>query len=59
MQGLLCKWADPNVYSDDKGKTWKARTAEMPHNHPGDDIMCRCRAAPFIDIEALKVKWSE
>lgn len=59
MQGLLCKWADPTVYSDDKGKTWKPRTAEMPHNHPGDDIMCRCRPAPFIDIEKLKVKWSE
>lgn len=59
MQGLLCKWADADVYSDDKGKTWKQRTSEMPHNHPGDDIMCRCRAAPFIDIEKLKVKWSE
>lgn len=59
MQGLLCKWADPNVYSDDKGKTWKNRTAEMPHNHPGEDIMCRCRPAPFIDIESLKVKWAE
>jgi uncharacterized protein with gpF-like domain len=59
MQGLLCKWADPNVYSDDKGVTWKPRTAQMPHNHPGDDIMCRCRPAPFIDIEKLKVKWSE
>jgi uncharacterized protein with gpF-like domain len=59
MQGLLCKWADPNVYSDDKGATWKLRTAQMPHNHPGDDIMCRCRPAPFIDIEKLKVKWSE
>lgn len=58
MQGLLCKWADPNVYSDDKGATWKPRTAQMPHNHPGDDIMCRCRPAPFIDIEKLKVKWS-
>ena len=59
MQGLLCKWADPNVYSDDKGATWKPRTAQMPHNHPGEDIMCRCRPAPFIDIEKLKVKWSE
>lgn len=59
MQGLLCKWADPHVYSDDKGATWKPRTAQMPHNHPGDDIMCRCRPAPFIDIEKLKVKWSE
>lgn len=59
MNGLLCKWNDANVYSDDKGKTWKQRTAEMPHNHPGDDIMCRCRPAPFIDIEKLKVKWSK
>lgn len=59
MQGMLCKWADPNVYSDDKGKTWKPRTAQMPHNHPGEDIMCRCRPAPFIDIESLKVKWAE
>lgn len=59
MNGLLCKWDDANVYSDDQGKTWKQRTAEMPHNHPGDDIMCRCRPAPFIDIEKLKVKWSK
>lgn len=59
MNGLLCKWNDANVYSDDKGKTWKQRTDEMPHNHPGDDIMCRCRPAPFIDIEKLKVKWSK
>lgn len=59
MQGKLCKWEDPTVYSDDKGKTWKKRTEEMPHNHPGDDIMCRCRPAPYIDIESLKVKWAE
>lgn len=59
MQGLLCKWADPTVYSDDKGKTWKKRLQEMPQTHPGVDIMCRCRAAPYIDIEALKVKWAE
>ena len=59
MQGLLCQWKDPTVYSDDKGKTWKKRKPEMPQNHPGEDIMCRCRAAPFIDIEALRVKWSD
>lgn len=59
MQGKLCRWDDPTVYSDDKGKTWKKRTAEMPQNHPGDDIMCRCRPSPYIDIEALKVKWAE
>lgn len=58
MQGLLCKWDDPTVYSDDKGKTWKKRLQEMPQNHPGVDIMCRCNAAPYIDIETLKVKWA-
>ena len=59
MQGLLCKWDDPTVYSDDKGKTWKKRLQQMPQTHPGVDIMCRCRAAPYIDIEKLRVKWAE
>lgn len=59
MEGKVCKWDDPTVYSDDKGKTWKKRTEQMPKNHPGDDIMCRCRPAPYIDIEQLKVKWAE
>jgi len=58
MEGKVCRWDDPTVYSDDKGKTWIKRTEQMPHNHPGDDILCRCRAAPLIDIEELKVKWS-
>lgn len=59
MQDKVCKWDDPTVYSDDNGKTWKKRTEEMPQNAPGQDIMCRCRAAPFIDIQKLKVKWAE
>lgn len=58
MQGLMCRWDDPTVYSDDKGKTWKKRDSDMPNNHPGDDILCRCRPAPYIDIEELKVKWA-
>ena len=58
MEGLLCRWDDPTVYSKDKGKTWIKRQADMPQNHPGDDIMCRCRPAPYIDIEELKVKWA-
>lgn len=58
MEGKMCRWDDPTVYSDDKGKTWKKRDADMPLNHPGDDIMCRCRPAPYIDIEELKVKWA-
>ena len=59
MEGKMCRWDDPTVYSDDKGKTWKKRDADMPMNHPGDDILCRCRPAPYIDIEELKVKWAE
>ena len=58
MQGKVCRWDDPTVYSDDKGKTWKKRVPEMPQNHPGQDIMCRCRPAPFVDIEQLRVQWA-
>lgn len=59
MEGKCCRWDDPNVYSEDNGKTWKNRTEQMPHNHPGDDIMCRCRPEALIDIESLKVKWAK
>ena len=59
MEGKCCRWDNPNVYSEDNGETWKNRTAQMPHNHPGDDIMCRCRPEALIDIEKLKVKWAE
>lgn len=58
MEGKVCRWDDSTVYSEDKGKTWKKRLASMPHNHPGTDIMCRCHAAPFIDIETFKAKWT-
>lgn len=59
MQDKVCKWDDPTVYSDDGGETWKKRTENMPQNAPGQDIQCRCRAAPYINIEKLKVKWAE
>lgn len=58
MEGKVCRWDNADVYSDDNGKTWKPRTAEMPHNHPGTDIMCRCRPAPFIDIQTFKAMWT-
>ena len=49
MDGKLCRWDDASVYSDDGGKTWKARSGiggvEL---HPGQDILCRCFAEPFI-----------
>ena len=59
MEGKFCRWDDPTVYSDDQGKTWRKRTQNMPKNHPGDDIMCRCRPEAVIDIEKLRVKWAE
>lgn len=49
MEGILCKWKDKTVYSDDKGKTWKARTGKMPQAHPGEEIQCRCGPIPYWD----------
>lgn len=48
MQGLICKFSDPTVYSKDGGKTWKRRLASMPQDAPGEDINCRCIARPYI-----------
>jgi len=53
MQGLLCRFDDPTVYSADDGKTWKKRTSKMPKNHPSIDILCRCYSSPKIDIDKL------
>lgn len=58
MEGLYCRWDDSLVYSEDKGKTWKKRRAEMPQTHPGQDIQCRCHAAPVIDIDQI-LKYAE
>lgn len=50
MNGKLCRFDDPTVYSDDDGDTWKKRKAiggvEL---HPGEDYQCRCGAAPRLD----------
>lgn len=59
MEGKYCRWDNPDVYSDDQGNTWKQRTERMPHNHPGDDIMCRCRPEAVVDIEKLRVQWAK
>ena len=42
LNGMLCKWNDDSVYSDDEGKSWKRRTGKMFIGKPGDDINCRC-----------------
>ncbi|MDR1399405.1 MAG: minor capsid protein [Treponema sp.] len=44
MDGGLCRWSDPSVYSDDGGKTWKPRPSGAVTQHPGFDIQCRCTA---------------
>jgi len=49
MEGKICQWDNPAVYSDDGGKTWKNRTGKMPIVHPGTAIQCRCTAIPFMD----------
>lgn len=51
MQGKLCRWDDPTVYSDDNGETWKKRKqiggVEL---HPTDDYNCRCSALPIVEF---------
>jgi hypothetical protein len=49
MEGLLCRWSDSTVYSEDKGKTWKPRPSGAVMLHPGQDIQCRCTALSFWD----------
>ncbi len=50
MDGLLCRWDDATVYSDDGGKTWKKRSSiGGVQLHPGQDIQCRCSALPAFD----------
>lgn len=52
MEGLLCRWDDANVYSEDGGKTWIDRPSGAVLLHPGQDIQCRCVAlAYFPEIE--------
>jgi hypothetical protein len=49
MEGLLCRWSDSTVYSDDGGKTWKPRPSNAVMLHPGQDIQCRCTALSYWD----------
>lgn len=52
LNGMLCRWDDPTVYSDDKGKTWKKRSSIGGYNgHPGTDYSCRCSSS--ADTESL------
>lgn len=61
MNGKVCRWDDPTVYSEDGGKTWKKRSANMFIGDPGQDYNCRCTAVPFEsgDEEYLVTKFPE
>ena len=50
MQGRLCRWDDPTLYSPDEGKTWVSRGSGVGL-HPGQDIQCRCVALPVFPDE--------
>ena len=49
LNNKLMRWDDNTVYSEDKGKTWKARSGDMYRGIPGQDIQCRCSSSPFFD----------
>lgn len=54
LDGLLCRWDDNTVYSDDEGKTWKKRSSIGGEKaHPGHAINCRCSSRSNIE-EALR-----
>lgn len=49
LNGMLCKYSDPTVYSDDGGKTWKKRKSIGAFiGNPGKDYRCRCVALPHV-----------
>jgi hypothetical protein len=48
MDGRLCRWDDPTLYSEDGGKTWKARKSDWVQLHPGYDYNCRCTAMAYF-----------
>ena len=52
LNGMLCKYSDPTVYSDDKGKTWKKRSSIGAfEGKPGEDYQCRCLSLPYVSWE--------
>lgn len=53
LDGKLCRWDDPTMFSEDGGKTWKKRPQAWSHRHPGEDILCRCWAEPVVDPFAI------
>lgn len=56
MEGVLCKWRDSGVYSEDEGESWKRRAGKMPLVHPGQAINCRCSAIPYVKEKLAEAK---
>jgi uncharacterized protein with gpF-like domain len=61
MDGKLCRWNDPTVYSTDKGKTWEPRPKTAVMLHPGENKCekegnCRCIATTFWEELMGEVK---
>lgn len=51
LNGALCRWDDPSVYSDDNGETWQPRKRIGAFiGHPSDDYNCRCSALPVVEF---------
>lgn len=51
MDGKLCRFDDPTVYSDDDGKTWKPRkNIGGVEILAGDIYNCRCTALPVVSF---------
>ena len=48
MEGVRCRWDDSTVYFNENRKKWVKRTQQMPHEHPGQPIQCRCWAEPDL-----------
>jgi SPP1 gp7 family putative phage head morphogenesis protein len=43
LEGMLCRWDDDTVYSDDDGETWKDRESIGAFvGQVGEDYQCRC-----------------
>lgn len=51
MDGKLCKFSDPTVYSDDDGQTWKKRKSiGGVEINPGEIYNCRCVSMPVVSF---------
>lgn len=47
MDGKLCLWGDPTVYSRNKGRDWIPRPNGAVMSHPGFEAGCRCTALSY------------